>query len=215
MRAHPAWEKVAAEVRSSVVVVETDDDLGSGWVVHSDPSGSDIVTNFHVVESAVAKGVMAVEVHQFDRSLTGTVTATDRGDDLAVVHVDEHLPSLKTVRDRPEVGTNVMVIGAPLGLSDSVSVGWVSAYRSIEGGDYMQFTAPVSPGNSGGPVIDQNGRVVAITTLKVVYFGAEGLAFGIPVQTATISAMSSAVTSSLSSEPGPWSVASVASCSLS
>ena len=184
VQAHPEWKTVAAEVRASVVVVETDDDLGSGWVAHSDAKGSDIVTNYHVVESAVAQGITSVEVHRFDKQLVGVITRTDAVNDLAVVHVSETLPALATIRFRPDVGTMVMAVGAPLGLSDSVPVGWVSAYRSIEGGDYMQFTAPISPGNSGGPVIDQQGRVVGITTAKIVYPGAEGLAFAIPVQTA-------------------------------
>jgi putative serine protease PepD len=47
----------------------------------------------------------------------------------------------------------------------------------------MQFSAPISPGNSGGPVVDAKGRVVAIATAKIVGDGAEALGFGIPVQT--------------------------------
>ncbi len=186
LRAHPEWSDVAARVEPSVVTVETDEDLGSGWVAHTDWSGSDIVTNFHVVEPAYTAGKMNVAVHRFDELLQGTITSVDRGDDLAVVHVREHLPALTTSAERPKPGQWVMAVGAPLGLSQSLSVGVIAAYRSIEGGDYMQFTAPISPGNSGGPVTDERGRVAGITTAKVVYRGSEGLGFAVPVQTACL-----------------------------
>ena len=187
LSSHPEWSAVADHVEPSVVTVETDDDLGSGWVAHADAGGSDIVTNFHVVESAYAVGVRSVEVFHFDQELNGTIVRVDRTDDLAVVHVSERLPALSAVTARPEAGTWVMAVGAPLGLSQSVSVGVIAAYRSIEGSDYVQFTAQISPGNSGGPVTDQQGRVVGIATGKLVYPGSEGLGFAIPVQTACAS----------------------------
>jgi putative serine protease PepD len=186
LHAHPDWSDVAANVEPSVVTVETGEDLGSGWVAHSDSSGSDIVTNFHVIEPAYTAGVMNVDVHHFDELLQGTITRVDRSDDLAVVHVSEHLPALTASVARPRPGQWVMAVGAPLGLSQSVSVGVIAAYRSIEGGDYMQFTAAISPGNSGGPVIDDHGLVVGVTTAKAVYRGSEGLGFAVPVQTACL-----------------------------
>jgi putative serine protease PepD len=178
------WTAVAAAAEPSVVTISTDEGLGSGWVAHSDSGGSDIVTNFHVVEDAVAAGVVELDVQQFDRVMHGTVVRVDQTDDLAVVHVREHLPALAVAAARPAVASTVMAIGSPLGLSGSVSVGFVSDFRSLFGSDYMQFSAPISPGNSGGPVVDQKGHVVAIATAKLVYPGAEGLGFAIPVQTA-------------------------------
>jgi S1-C subfamily serine protease len=186
LHVHPEWSEVAARVEPSVVTIETDEDLGSGWVAHTDSSGSDIVTNFHIVEAAYTAGKVNVDVHHFDELLQGTITSVDRSDDLAVVHVSEHLPALTASAARPLPGQWVMAVGAPLGLSESLSVGVIAAYRSIEGGDYMQFTAPISPGNSGGPVTDEHGRVVGITTAKVVYRGSEGLGFAVPVQTACL-----------------------------
>jgi putative serine protease PepD len=59
----------------------------------------------------------------------------------------------------------------------------VSGFRSIDGSDYIQFSAPISPGNSGGPVVDADGRVVAVATAKFVAPGAEALSLAIPVQT--------------------------------
>src|SRR5205814_10425643 len=98
-------------------------------------SGSDLVTNFHVVAEALATGFQTVDVVQADRTLKGTVVRTDRTDDLAVVHVQERLAPLKPSAARPRLGTTVMVVGSPLGLGGSISIGLVSGFRSIEGSD--------------------------------------------------------------------------------
>jgi putative serine protease PepD len=75
-----------------------------------------------------------------------------------------------------------MVVGSPLGLGGSVSVGVVSGFRSLEGSDYVQFSAPISPGNSGGPVVDARGRVVAVASAKFEGPGVEALSLAIPIQ---------------------------------
>ena len=186
-KAAPDWAAVAAQVEPSVVTISTDSDLGSGWVAHSDGSGSDIVTNFHVVADAVAAGTKTVDVLRLDEVLSGVVVRTDQNDDLAVVHVRERLTPLEAAASRPKVGTMVMAAGSPLGLSGTVSVGVVSGFRSLFGSDYLQFTAAISPGNSGGPVVDRQGRVVGVATAKLLADGAEALAFAIPVQTACAS----------------------------
>ena len=176
------WRATAATVQLSVVTIVAGDALGSGWVAHSDQRGSDIVTNYHVVADAWTSGVSAVEVRQGDRSFGGSVVRVDAIDDLAAVHVAERLAALASVAQRPEVGTTVMAVGSPLGLSGTISIGVVSAYRSLEGSDYMQFSAPISPGNSGGPVVDGQGDVVAVASAKLVGAGVEALSLGIPVQ---------------------------------
>jgi putative serine protease PepD len=182
--AAPDWQSVAATVEASVVTVSTDGDLGSGWVAASGPNGSDIVTNYHVVADTVTAGSKTVDVLQRDLVWKGTIVRTDATDDLAVVHVSQRLPRLPAAAVRPRVGAPVMAAGAPLGLSGSISVGVVSGFHSIFGADYLQFTAPISPGNSGGPVVDGRGRVVGIATAKLVADGAEALGLAIPVQTA-------------------------------
>jgi len=178
------WSQLAARTEPSVFTISTEAGLGSGWVVRSDASGSDLVTNFHVVAEAVAMGVQAVDVVQADRALKGTVVRTDRTDDLAVVHVQERLAPLKPASARPRLGTNVMVVGSPLGLGGSISIGLVSGFRSIEGSDYVQFSAPISPGNSGGPVVDSQGHVIGVASGKYVGDGVEALGFAIPVAVA-------------------------------
>jgi putative serine protease PepD len=191
--AAPDWEALVGKVEPSVVTISTDVDLGSGWVAHSDATGSDIVTNYHVVADTVAAGKMSVDVLQFDKVLKGMIVRTDQTDDLAIVHVGERLTPLLVASTRPKVGAMVMAAGSPLGLSGTISVGVVSGFRSIFGSDYMQFTAQISPGNSGGPVVDRQGRVVGIATAKLLADGAEALGFAIPVQTACASVVVCAV----------------------
>jgi putative serine protease PepD len=180
------WPAIAAAVEPSVLTISTHSGLGSGWVVRSDQAGSDLVTNFHVVEEAVSAGIVTVDVQQFDRTLKGTIVRVDRNDDLALVHVSASFTPLEVAASRPPLGTAVMAVGSPLGLGGTVSVGVVSGFRSLGGSDYVQFSAPISPGNSGGPLVDGEGHVVAIATAKYIGDGVEALAFAIPVQTACL-----------------------------
>lgn len=178
------WTAVAAEVEPSVFTIATDSALGSGWVVRADAGGSELLTNFHVVEDAWNAGLVTVDVRQADRTMQGTVVRVDRGNDLAVVHVQPRLRVLMALASRPALGSAVMAVGSPMGLGGSVSIGVISGFRSLGGSDYVQFSAPISPGNSGGPIVDREGHVMAVATAKLVGGGAEALGFGIPVQTA-------------------------------
>jgi putative serine protease PepD len=176
------WRATAASVRLSVVTIDAGDALGSGWVAHADARGSDIVTNYHVIAGAWTSGVARVDIREADSTFAGTVVRVDVTDDLAVVHTSHRLAALASAGRRPDVGTTVMAVGSPLGLSGTVSVGVVSGYRSLDGSDYMQFSAPISPGNSGGPVVDGAGHVVAVASAKLIGDGVEGLSLGIPAE---------------------------------
>ena len=178
------WSAIAAIAEPSVVTIEAGDSLGSGWVVHADSSNAEIVTNFHVVAETWSGGTASVQVRQGDHTWPGTIEQVDRSDDLAVIHIAQHMQALIPAAQRPKLGTTVMAVGSPLGLDGTISIGVVSGYRSLGGSNYLQFTAAISPGNSGGPVIDSRGRVVAIASAKLVYPGAEALSLGIPVQVA-------------------------------
>jgi putative serine protease PepD len=180
--AEPDWPAITARVEQSVVTIEAGDELGSGWVAGADARGSELVTNYHVVADAWTGGSATVDVRHGDRTMSGTIQRVDPNDDLALIHIAERLPTLVPVTSRPRVGSPVIAVGSPLGLDGTVTIGIVSSFRSLEGSDYLQFSAPVSPGNSGGPVIDGHGHVVAVTSAKLVYPGAEGLSLAIPVQ---------------------------------
>ena len=182
--AQPDWTAIARTDEPSVFTIETDYGLGSGWVARSGQGGSELVTNFHVLGDAWNEGVVTVDVRQGDRSLKGTIARVDPNDDLAVIHVAQTLPVLRAAPARPVLAQAVMVIGSPLGLGGTVSAGVISGFRSLDGSDYVQFSAPISPGNSGGPVVDARGRVVAVASAKFEGTGIEALSLGIPVQTA-------------------------------
>jgi putative serine protease PepD len=179
----PDWIAIAKLVEPSVVTIETRVGLGSGWVATSDASGSSIVTNYHVIAGAWEAGSASVTVRQFDNSYLGTIGKVDPTDDLAVVGIHERLTSLAAAPARPKQAQPVMALGSPQGFDGTVATGIVSGYRSIAGADYIQFSAPISPGNSGGPLVDANGRVVGVASAKWVGTGVEALAFAIPVQT--------------------------------
>ena len=178
------WSAVAAQVEPSVVTIDAGDMQGSAWVAHAGAAGSDLITNFHVVAGSYSSGTATVQVRVGDRVVTGAIVRVDRNDDLAVIHISDRLNPLPSAVERPRIGTRVMAVGSPLGLDGTVSVGVISGYRSLEGSDYVQFSAPISPGNSGGPLVDEKGRVLAVASAKLVGTGVEALSLAIPVQTA-------------------------------
>ena len=179
----PDWPGITEAVEPSVFMVIAGDFLGSAWVVSSDRAGSTLVTNYHVIAAAWEGGDTAVELHQGDQVYAAQVSSTDRANDLALIRVDTRFPALATAASRPPLASPVMSVGSPLGFDGTVATGVVSAYRSVDGSDWLQFSAPISPGNSGGPVVDGRGAVVGVATEKAVGDGVEALAFAIPVQT--------------------------------
>lgn len=175
----PDLPKVASAVQPSVFTIRTATGLGSGFVLGSAGGRSTLVTNFHVVEDAWRSTKREVGVANEGRDLVGVVTRVLESEDLALVDVSAQLPVLAKATTPPKVGDPVLAIGSPLGLAGSASSGIVSAVRPGS----LQFSAPVSPGNSGGPVVDRRGQVLGVTTSKLVANGAEGLSFAIPVDT--------------------------------
>ena len=177
------WSAIARAVQPSIFTVATDHGLGSGWVAREGVGGSEVVTNFHVVAEAFNAGDAAVHLRQGDLTVEGTITQVQPSDDLAIVHIAERFPALQVAIVRPQIGDTVMAVGSPLGLGGSVSLGLVSGFRSLEGADYIQFSAAISPGNSGGPLLDSHGSVVAVSAAKLLGTGVEALSLAIPVQT--------------------------------
>lgn len=175
--ATPDTAEVAARVQRSVFTVETDEGEGSGWMLTS----GKVVTNFHVIADGWLNDRPNVTLHQDDSSWPAKVVEVSPANDLAVIAVVGDFTPLERGTERPKVGDPVLAVGSPLGLGGTVSSGIVSAYRSEDGVEYLQFSAAISPGSSGGPVVDASGRVVAVSVAKYVGSGAEGLSFAIPV----------------------------------
>jgi serine protease Do len=176
---------VARQVAPSVVTVRTGQGLGSGVVYKPDV----VVTNEHVVATS-----SEVTVTYADGTESGaTVLARDRETDIAVLRTERaDLTPARFTGELPDQGTWVLAIGSPLGLQNSVTAGIVSGLnRSLPAEDraltdLIQTDAPISPGNSGGALVNTWGRVVGLNEAHVPpQAGAESLGFAIPAATAT------------------------------
>jgi S1-C subfamily serine protease len=160
----------------SVVVIQADNKLGAGVFVDA----KHIVTADHVVS-----GVSKPEVTSLDGSpYEATVIAEDSGKDLALLAVSGGAAGGKPVAlaAAAKVGETAIAIGHPDGLNYSVSKGIVSnTDRQLEGSDakLIQFDTAISPGNSGGPLIDIDGKLLGIVDEKVNAKASEGLGFAI------------------------------------
>jgi putative serine protease PepD len=176
----PDESAVARAAGRSVVTVVTSAGSGSGFAVGGRAGHTQLVTNYHVVAADYVAGRRTVTVNRGPSRWTGRVVEVSPGNDLAVIELRHHLPRLAVAGSRPAVGAAVLVLGSPLGLGGTVTSGIVSAYRDDFDLDFLQFSAPISPGNSGGPVLDERGRVVGVAVAKMVTTGAEGIGFAIP-----------------------------------
>jgi hypothetical protein len=131
--------------------------------------------SFHLVQiSPVRSGAFFV---------VDGVLASDKNRDVAIIkaHGNDFKALTLGDSDRLQVGEEVVAIGNPLSLESTVSNGIVSAFRTDEneGGKFVQITAPISPGSSGGPLFNMAGEVVGITTSHLV--GGDNLNFAIPM----------------------------------
>ena len=161
--------------------IKTSTGMGAGVVIT--PDGL-VATNAHVVG-----GDAEVALETADgRAFRGQVLRTDPGLDLALVRIASATTFWKTPLPvegpLPPVGSEVYVIGHPLGLGWSVTRGIVSGHRragEVAGMEMIQTDAAISPGNSGGPMLDARGRLLGVVTSKLAGGGAENLAFAVPV----------------------------------
>ncbi len=193
----PAYSAIVyAEVRPSLVLIEThspgQDALGSGVVVND---SGDILTALHVVANATDIRITFADGTQ----ATGTVTATQPQNDIAVLSADR-LPAkiVPAVLGNPgamHVGDSAFVVGNPFGLYSSMSAGVISGFnRSFTPADgqqplkgLIQIDAAVNPGNSGGPLLNRDGEVIGIVTGIVnptqqdVFIG---IGFAVPINVA-------------------------------
>jgi len=206
------WTDVASAVSPAVVTIQAQgaSSGGTGSGVVYDAQG-DIVTNYHVIASALGGGQIQVTLAD-GRLYSAEVVGHDKTTDLAVIRLDNPPSNLTVARFASsanlEVGAPVMAIGAPLGLSNTVTTGIVSAVnRPVEVSvdedsssqdstqassdlvvtNAIQIDASINPGNSGGPLFDATGAVIGInSSIKSLssssdgQAGSIGLGFAIP-----------------------------------
>ena len=157
---------------------------GSGVIISAD---GEIVTNWHVVDKAVE-----IRCLLFDGTARrASIVGVDKDTDVALLKLEDVAEALPYATfadsDLLEEGQFVMAMGAPWGLSRSVSMGILSCvnrFLSDQGGGYnlwLQTDASINPGNSGGPLIDTDGKVVGINSLGMFFGG--NMAFAIPSNT--------------------------------
>jgi regulator of sirC expression with transglutaminase-like and TPR domain len=173
-------EEIAAEVKASVVKImqvgrDGIDGIGTGFVVGSDGL---IATNLHVIGEARR---LEVETSDGTRHEVAEVTATDAHWDLALLRVGSRLKPLPLGdSERIRQGQPVVAMGNPQGLAFSVVDGVVSEYPDlIDDIPMIRLALPIEKGNSGGPLLDRDGRVLGILTLKSAR--TENLGFAMPV----------------------------------
>jgi serine protease Do len=154
--------------------------LGTGFII--DSSGL-IVTNHHVVSRAQEIKIRMHNMKEYDARIVGRDPKTD----LALIQVqpDEDFPEPAKLGDSDEmrVGDGVMAAGNPFGLSQTVTVGILSAKGRVIGAgpydDFLQTDAAINPGNSGGPLFNSHGEVIGVNS-AIVATG-QGISFAIPI----------------------------------
>lgn len=171
-----------AKYSNSVLLIQVYDKsheligLGSGFVVTADGK---LVTNYHVIDGA--EYVEVVSNDDIKYNVTG-VTGFDIDKDLAVLKLEKvaDLPIVKIGNsDKLEAGEDVVAIGSPIGLKNTVSAGNISAFREMEKEKIIQITTPISPGSSGGALFNMYGEVVGVTFASIVE--GQNINFAIPI----------------------------------
>jgi putative serine protease PepD len=178
---------IAAAVLPSVFKISADNLTGTAFAVGG-PSGgtTKFLTAYHVVDQVWRRGSTSVTLERDGQTYPGTVTDVDQATDIALITAPFDFTGLATATRPAQAGQQVVVVGAPLGLSDSVTAGVVSAVRpagsEVGAGPHIQFDASINPGNSGGPVVNTAKEVVGIATAKAS--NAEGIGLATPIETA-------------------------------
>jgi putative serine protease PepD len=191
-----SYEHVVRTVLPSVVQISVGDSTGSGVVYNSK---GDIVTNAHVVGDAKTVEVLPASGVGM---VTADVVGTFAPDDLAVIRVTKDASKLKAAKfgnsETASIGEIVLAMGNPLGLTDSVTQGIISATgRTVSESDNagggpliqsaIQTSAAINPGNSGGALVTLNDEVIGIPTLAArlpdAGGAAPGIGFAIPSDT--------------------------------
>lgn len=169
--------------------------LGSGVIFRKENGKAGIITNYHVVEGADKVKAMLASGEVREAEIVGK----DQISDLAVLEIDgADIDAVAKIGDSRKLrdGETVIAIGNPLGLGNSLTMGIVSKSHRIipvslsQNGIYdweqevIQIDASINQGNSGGALVNLNGEVVGINSMKVADYGVEGVGFAIPMHNA-------------------------------
>ena len=153
--------------------------VGSGFIALADDTA---ITAWHVVADAgsvwatFADGQRVKVIGCIDKSIEN---------DVALIKLEKRVPGRQALLSPhlQSVGARAYVIGSPRGLDFSISDGLISQIRSIDGYQQYQLSCPVSPGSSGGPVLNERGEVIGITSWRKA--DAQNVSFAVPLRTVT------------------------------
>lgn len=174
--------QIVKRVGAAIVFIESQDKnhnvlrRGSGVIIHQ--SGI-IVSNYHVLESARFAEVK-LQGNKVYRDVF--LVGSDKKKDLAVIRIRAANLPVAPLGDstKVKIGEKVIAIGNPLGYERTVSDGIISGIREKDGMKYLQITTPISPGSSGGALLNMYGEVVGITSMGYFDF-AQNLNFAVPI----------------------------------
>lgn len=150
--------------------------IGSGFFVKT----GYIATNHHVIKGT--QQISAKSVANQTRYTVEEIVAIDEKHDLAILRVSGSSPPILSLEnsDEIEIGETVYTVGNPIGLEGTVSKGIVSSMRDFGRGPLIQIDAPISPGNSGGPVLNEKGKVIGVSVSGYQGTGVQNLNFAVP-----------------------------------
>ena len=172
-------QRVYEHVSPATVLIKTGDGAASGFIVRSNGT---IVTAFHVVDGADRVAVKTKSGEIFDNDV---LLAKDGRRDIAIIKVPGfQLPAVDLGNSNElQPGQHIIVIGNPLGLEElraTVTDGIISGIRDFGSGyRVIEITAAISPGNSGGPALNDQGKVIGVAVFKLV--SGESLNFAVPI----------------------------------
>ena len=177
-------EKLYKKILPSVMTLEVENQCGERFVGSAVLALADDValTAWHVV--ADARSVWAVFADGQRLQVTGCVDY-DGSRDLALLKLERRVPHRQAVlsRERQSVASRAYVVGAPKGYDFSISDGLISQIRSVDGFLQYQVSCPISPGNSGSPILNDRGEVIGIASWTKM--DAQNVSFAIPTRELT------------------------------
>lgn len=155
------------------VTIYTKASVGSGFFITDDI----IVTNYHVIEGAQDARYF-INSSQEELPILGFVALDKKNDLILLKTKHKSLSTLKLSSIPVKIGQSIYVLGSPKGLAATFSNGLVSGIRILSGKEMLQITAPISPGSSGGPVINSAGNIVGVSVSQLT--NGQNLNFAIP-----------------------------------
>ena len=173
-------QQIARKALASTVLLVMEDangqplSLGSGFFVRN----GQVATNLHVVKGA-SRGYAKLVSQKTKYNIEG-ITAVDEGRDLVILKIS--VPGAQLISlgdsDTAQIGTPIYAVGNPRGLEGTFSQGIISGIRKVGTDKILQLTAPISPGSSGGPVLNNKGQVIGVSV--ATFRGGQNLNFAIP-----------------------------------